>query len=261
MRIAQVAPLAESVPPKLYGGTERVVHWLAEELVEQGHKVTLFASGDSRTRASLVPIIPRALRLGRPRQDPSAACAALLADLMDRAGEFDIIHAHIDWVHLPILQHGRVPFLTTLHGRIDLPGLDKVLARFPGAPFVSISDDQRKPLPGLRWLGTVYHGLPREISSRGFNKALTSHFWDGWPPRRGPTLPSASPGALDSRCASQPSCRDRRAATSGSRSSRRSTTGSYAWPERSTMGARRNSLLMPALFSFRSIGRSRSGWS
>jgi glycosyltransferase involved in cell wall biosynthesis len=186
MRIAQVAPLAESVPPKLYGGTERVVHWLAEELVEQGHKVTLFASGDSRTRASLVPIIPRALRLGRPRQDPSAACAALLADLMDRAGEFDIIHAHIDWVHLPILQHGRVPFLTTLHGRIDLPGLDKVLARFSGAPFVSISDDQRKPLPGLRWLGTVYHGLPQRDLEPRFQEGAYLAFLGRLAPEKGP---------------------------------------------------------------------------
>src|SRR5205814_1246189 len=160
MRIAQIAPLAESVPPKLYGGTERVVHWLTEELVTQGHKVTLFASGDSRTSATIAPIIPRALRLSRPRQDPTAAFAALLADLSQRAGEFDVIHAHVDWLHLPILTDKNVPFLTTLHGRIDLPGLDKVLNRFPGAPFISISDNQRLPLPNLRWLGTVYHGMP-----------------------------------------------------------------------------------------------------
>jgi glycosyltransferase involved in cell wall biosynthesis len=108
----------------------------------------------------LVPVIPRALRLGRPRQDPAAAFAALLGDLSERAGDFDVIHAHTDWLHLPILQHKTVPFLTTLHGRIDLPGLGRVLERFPGAAFISISDNQRLPLPNLRWLGTVYHGMP-----------------------------------------------------------------------------------------------------
>jgi glycosyltransferase involved in cell wall biosynthesis len=160
MRIAQIAPLAESVPPKLYGGTERVVHWLTEELVRQGHEVTLFASGDSRTSATLAPVIPRALRLGRPHQDPAAAFAALLADLSERAEDFDVIHSHVDWLHLPILRQKGVPYLTTLHGRIDLPGLDRVLQRFPDAPFISISDNQRSPLPNLRWLGTVYHGMP-----------------------------------------------------------------------------------------------------
>lgn len=161
MRIAQIAPLAESVPPKLYGGTERVVHWLTEELVAQGHDVTLFASGESQTSASLVPVIPRALRLGRPRQDPAAAYAALLAHLSERAGDFDVIHCHADWLPLPILRQQKTPYLTTLHGRIDLPGLEHVLQHFPGAPFVSISDNQRLPLASLNWLGTVYHGMPQ----------------------------------------------------------------------------------------------------
>ena len=114
MRIAQVAPLAESVPPKLYGGTERVVAWLVDELVELGHDVTLFASGDSVTRAKLVPVWPRALRLGRPATDPMAAQAALLEAVAKHAGEFDVIHAHIDWVHLPLLSRLGVPFVTTL---------------------------------------------------------------------------------------------------------------------------------------------------
>jgi len=162
MRIAQIAPLAESVPPKLYGGTERVVHWLTEELVAQGHDVTLFASGESQTSASLVPVIPRALRLGRPRQDPAASHAALLAHLSERAGDFDVIHCHADWLPLPILRQQKTPYLTTLHGRIDLPGLDNVLKHFPGAPFVSISDNQRLPLANLNWLGTVYHGMPQQ---------------------------------------------------------------------------------------------------
>src|SRR6516165_3451706 len=112
MRIAQVAPLAESVPPKLYGGTERVVNWLIDELVELGHDVTLFASGDSATRAKLVPVWPRALRLGRPRSDPIAAQAALLEAVARQAGEFDVIHAHIDWLHLPLLSRLGVRFLT-----------------------------------------------------------------------------------------------------------------------------------------------------
>jgi glycosyltransferase involved in cell wall biosynthesis len=160
MRIAQVAPLAESVPPKLYGGTERVVHWLTEELVTLGHQVTLFASGDSHTKGKLSPVIKGALRLSRPRQDPFIAYATLIADLTERLEEFDIIHCHIDWLHLPVLQTFKTPFLTTLHGRLDLPGLDRLTRFFPKAPFVSISDNQRASQSALRWLGTVYHGMP-----------------------------------------------------------------------------------------------------
>src|SRR5688572_10797885 len=122
MRIAQVAPLAESVPPKLYGGTERVVAWLIDELVELGHDVTLIASGDSSTRASLVAAWPRALRLGRPRTDPMAAHAVLLESVAARANDFDVIHNHVDWVPLPLLTRLNVPFMTTCHGRLDLPG-------------------------------------------------------------------------------------------------------------------------------------------
>jgi glycosyltransferase involved in cell wall biosynthesis len=160
MRIAQVAPLAESVPPKLYGGTERVVAWLIDELVELGHDVTLFASGDSRTRARLIPACPRALRLGRPRCDPIVAQTALLEAIALQAAEFDVIHAHIDWLHLPLLTRLGVPFLTTLHGRLDSPGLPELVRRFPQAPFVSISGNQRLPLREATWLATVYHGLP-----------------------------------------------------------------------------------------------------
>jgi len=162
MRIAQLAPLAESVPPSLYGGTERVVAWLVDELVELGHDVTLFASGDSLTRAKLVPVLPRALRLGRPRSDPIAAQAALLESVAEHASEFDVIHAHIDWLHLPLLTRLGVPFLTTLHGRLDLRGVSDVIGRFPAAPFVSISDNQRLPIRRADWLGTIYHGLPAD---------------------------------------------------------------------------------------------------
>jgi glycosyltransferase involved in cell wall biosynthesis len=162
VRIAQVAPLAESVPPKLYGGTERVIAWLIDELVELGHEVTLFASGDSRTRATLVPAWPRALRLGRPRSDPLAAQAALLEEVARRASEFDVLHCHVDWLPLPVLSRLRVPFVTTTHGRLDLPGLSAVVERFPDAPFVSISHNQRASLQSANWLGTVYHGLPAD---------------------------------------------------------------------------------------------------
>jgi glycosyltransferase involved in cell wall biosynthesis len=160
MRIAQVAPLAESVPPKLYGGTERVISWLTEELVDLGHHVTLFATGDSRTRATLVPVWPRALRLGRPMSDPVAAQAALLEEIAQQVENFDVIHCHIDWLQLPMLSRLGVPFVTTTHGRLDLPGLSAVAARFPDASFISISLNQRASLPTANWLGTVYHGLP-----------------------------------------------------------------------------------------------------
>jgi len=163
MRIAQIAPLAESVPPKLYGGTERVVAWLVDELVALGHEVTLFASGDSGTNGKLQAVWPRALRLGRPRADPIAAMAALLEVMAQQARDFDVIHAHIDWLHLPLLTRLGVPFLTTLHGRLDLPGLGDVVGHFPDAPFVSISNDQRAPLPRARWGGTVYHGMPTDL--------------------------------------------------------------------------------------------------
>jgi glycosyltransferase involved in cell wall biosynthesis len=160
MRIAQVAPLAESVPPRLYGGTERVVSWLTEELVNLGHEITLFASGDSRTNATLVPIWPRALRLGRPKTDPTIPQTALLEAVAERVANFDVIHCHIDWLTLPLLSRLRAPFVTTTHGRLDLPGLSDLIGRFPNAPFISISENQRVPLPQARWLGTIHHGLP-----------------------------------------------------------------------------------------------------
>jgi glycosyltransferase involved in cell wall biosynthesis len=186
MRIAQVAPLAESVPPKFYGGTERVVAWLVDELITLGHDVTLFASGDSRTRATLVPVWPKALRLGRPRSDPIAAQAALLDAVAERAGEFDVIHVHIDWLHLPLLSRLGVPFVTTLHGRLDLPGLPDIVRRFPKAPFVSISNDQRNPLLDANWLGTIYHGLPEGSLSPSFEPGSYLAFLGRMTAEKGP---------------------------------------------------------------------------
>jgi glycosyltransferase involved in cell wall biosynthesis len=168
MRIAQVAPLAESVPPRLYGGTERVVAWLTEELVALGHDVTLFASGDSKTRASLVPVIPHAIRLSKPRPEPFPAYAAQLDALAAAAEKFDIIHCHTDWLHFPLLTRLGIPHLTTFHNRLDTPDLPAIIARFPDAPLVSISDHHRKPLPSANWLGTVYHGMPANTFSPSY---------------------------------------------------------------------------------------------
>lgn len=168
MRIAQLAPLAESVPPKLYGGTERVIAWLVDELVALGHDVTLFATGDSKTRGNLQAVWPRALRLGRRGVDPNATCALLIEAIAERARDFDVIHCHVDWLALPVLSRTGVPFLTTMHGRLDLPGLPSVIGAFPDAPFVSISDNQRRALPDANWIATIPHGLPRDLFRPSF---------------------------------------------------------------------------------------------
>jgi len=169
MRIAQIAPLAESVPPKLYGGTERVVSWLTEELVALGHDVTLFASGDSRTTGRLVPVIPRAIRLSKPRPDPFPAYAGLLDVIAESALDFDVVHCHTDWLLQPLLSRLGVPHLTTIHNRLDTPDLPPVIARFPAAPLVSISDHHRSPLPAANWLGTVYHGMPTNVLTPSYD--------------------------------------------------------------------------------------------
>jgi glycosyltransferase involved in cell wall biosynthesis len=186
MRIAQLAPLAESVPPKLYGGTERVVAWLVDELVELGHDVTLFASGDSKTKGELHPVWPHALRLGRKGTDPNAACAVQLESVAKRAAEFDVIHVHIDWLHLPLLSRLGVPFLTTMHGRLDLPGLSNTIRAFPKANFVSISDHQRGPLPEANWLGTIQHGLPAELLSPSYKQGSYLAFLGRLTAEKGP---------------------------------------------------------------------------
>ena len=160
MRIAQVAPLTESVPPRLYGGTERVVSYLTEELVALGHDVTLFASGDSVTSATLEAICPFATRLDPACQEPIARHVYMLERVARRAAEFDAIHFHTDWVHLPLFSRIATPFLTTLHGRLDGPESRSMLREFGWTPLVSISDAQRQPAPAANWLATVHHGLP-----------------------------------------------------------------------------------------------------
>jgi glycosyltransferase involved in cell wall biosynthesis len=163
MRIAQVAPLYESVPPKLYGGTERVVSYLTEELVRQGHQVTLFASGDSVSQARLVAPCPNSLRLDRQCVDQLAHHIVLLEHVFQQARAFDLLHFHIDYLHFPLSVRQTIPTVSTLHGRLDLPDLIPVYQMFPTMPVVSISDSQRAPLPWLNWLGTVYHGLPEDL--------------------------------------------------------------------------------------------------
>ena len=160
MKIAQVAPLYESVPPKLYGGTERVVSYLTEELVRAGHEVTLFASGDSSTRAHHVRCPEAALRLAGESRDPLIWHYLLLEEVVKRAAAFDIIHFHTDYLHFPLTRRMSTPHLTTLHGRLDLPDLPPLFEEFSEIPLVSISNEQRRPLLGANWLETVYHGIP-----------------------------------------------------------------------------------------------------
>src|SRR5205809_3816539 len=163
MRIAQVAPLSESVPPKHYGGTERIVSYLTEELVRQGHDVTLFASGDSVTRAHLVPCSPRSLRLDEGCIDQLAHHFVMLEKVFQQADDFDLIHFHIDYLHFPLSRRYELPHVTTLHGRLDIPDLVPLYEEFSDMPVVSISNSQRTPLPWLNWVGTVYHGLPEDL--------------------------------------------------------------------------------------------------
>jgi len=165
MRIAQVAPLTEAVPPKLYGGTERVVHWLTEELVALGHDVTLFASGDSQTSAKLDATWPKALRLDGSVRDPNALHMVMLERVRQKCDEeeFDFLHCHLDYYPWSLFYRQPTPFLTTLHGRLDLPEHQPVFNTFSKLPVISISNAQRRPVPQANWVGTVYHGLPENL--------------------------------------------------------------------------------------------------
>ncbi len=165
MRIAQVSPLYESVPPKLYGGTERVVSYLTEELVREGHDVTLFASGDSVTKARLVSPCRKSLRLDKSCKDYISHHVLMLEQAAAMQDEFDIIHFHIDYIHYPIVRRSSVPIVTTLHGRQDLPDLKALYDEFDDVPLISISNSQRSPLPHVNWQGTVHHGLPLSLYS------------------------------------------------------------------------------------------------
>jgi glycosyltransferase involved in cell wall biosynthesis len=165
MRIAQVAPLTEAVPPKLYGGTERVVHWLTEELVALGHDVTLFASGDSHTSARLDATWPKALRLDGAVRDPNALHMVMLERVRRKCDdeEFDILHFHLDYYPFSLFSRQPTPFLTTLHGRLDLPEHQPVFNAFSSIPVISISNAQRRPVPQAGWVRTIHHGLPHDL--------------------------------------------------------------------------------------------------
>ncbi len=165
MKIAQVSPIFERVPPKAYGGTERVISYLTEELVRQGHEVTLFASGDSITSARLVPVIDKSMRLDPQRQEWLMYHTMMLDQVAAMADAFDVIHFHTDYLHFPLAKKLHVPHVTTLHGRLDLPELIPLYRHFSKVPLVSISNSQRMPLPWVNWLDTVYHGLPSDLYS------------------------------------------------------------------------------------------------
>jgi len=167
MKIAQVAPLTEAVPPKLYGGTERVVAYLTDALVELGHEVTLFASGDSFTKAQLAPIWPRALRLDPDVRDHFVPLFMQLETVARRAHEFDVVHSHLDYFGYPLLQRLGTASITTLHGRLDLPELPALYGIYRDVPVVSISNSQRVPLPQANYVATVLHGLPQNLLAKG----------------------------------------------------------------------------------------------
>ncbi len=163
MRIAQIAPLFESVPPLRYGGTERVVHWLTEELVGMGHDVTLFATGDSRTSAKLVPMRAQGERFARNFEYNNAPYARMVELVRRQADQFDVLHFHIDFHPFSVFTRQSTPFLTTLHGRLDQGWIPQIYDLFPEVPLVSISDRQRVPMPHLNYAATILHGMPRDL--------------------------------------------------------------------------------------------------
>lgn len=163
MRIAQVGPLYESIPPKYYGGTERIVSYLTEELVRQGHEVTLFGSGDSVTGARLIAPCRSALRLDTTCLDQLSHHTLMLEQVFEHIHEFDVLHFHIDYLHFPLCRRHAVPHVTTLHGRLDIADIFPLFREFRDMPVISISNTQRRPLPWLNWQGTVYHGLPENL--------------------------------------------------------------------------------------------------
>ena len=206
MKIAQISPLYESVPPRLYGGTERVVAHLCNALVSQGHEVTLFASADARTRATLVPARQQALRLDpAPLKSDLASHLVMLNEVRRRADEFDVLHFHIDQLHFPFFEGMAERTLTTLHGRLYLDGLPEVYWAWKQFPLVSISRHQRTPLPFARWHGTVHHGLdpalfPFHERAEGGYLAIHDVFPDpadgGRPPYELIYLPALASGAF-----------------------------------------------------------------
>ena len=198
MKIAQIAPLMESCPPQLYGGTERVVSYLTEELVRQGHDVILFASGDLISSARLEACCGRALRLDANVTDPVPDHLIMLDKVRRMAEQFDILHFHVDILHYPLAVAFAARTITTMHGQLDIPELRRVHAAFRGFPLVSISNDQRLPMPPVKWAEpsiTVFHAIC--FHSTLLRRADISRFWDASPRKSGPTLQSKSPRAQE----------------------------------------------------------------
>jgi len=175
LKIAQIAPLIESVPPRLYGGTERIVSYLTEELVGLGHDVTLFASGDSITSANLVPCVPKALRLDTSVRDTIPYYMLMLDRVRQQVDDFDVLHFHIDQFHFPLFRPIAGRTVTTLHGRQDLPDLLPLYLGFDDMPLVSISNAQRRPVPEANFAGTVHHGIPARRSTRRLPRLSRPH--------------------------------------------------------------------------------------
>ena len=186
MRIAQIAPLYEAVPPRLYGGTERAVSWLTEALMEAGHEVTLFASSDSRTAARLQPMPISSLRLAATGEPEIAAHYRLIENVLRHADAYDVLHFHTDYLHYPFMRRRPRVHLTTLHGRLDLPGMPELYAEYPNEPTVSISDHQRRPLSGANWIGTVQHGMPVGLHRLGRGDGGYLAFLGRISPEKGP---------------------------------------------------------------------------
>jgi len=258
MRIAQIAPLAEPVPPDRYGGTERVVAYLADELVRRGHEVTLFASGDSGTEADLVAATERALRRDPTVSEPLAPHISELGMAFKRAGDFDIMHSHVDYLAFPVARLVATPTLHTLHGRLDLPHLVHVFGEFHDVPLVSISEAQRQPLRhlSLNWAGTVYHGLRLEDYPYSPTPGGYLAFCGRICPEKRPDLAIevARRAGLPLKMAATETTLSARSAR-GSTSPASSSSVRWMKPERSSSWPR------PSRYCFQSIGRSRSGWS
>ena len=186
MKIAQVAPLMESVPPKLYGGSERIVAYLCNELAALGHDVTLFASGDSNVACRVAAVWPRALRLDNAICDYLAPHMIMLEAVARQGEEFDVIHSHVDYLGYPLLQRVSAPFVTTLHGRLDLPVLHRIYETFDDVPVVTISDAQRGPVPHANYLATIQHGIPERLLLPRFGRGGYLAFLGRISPEKGP---------------------------------------------------------------------------
>lgn len=261
MRIAQIAPLFETVPPRRYGGTERVVHWLTEELVARGHDVTLFASGNSTTSATLVPVRERAVRFMPNFERNAAPYARMLEIVRRRAREFDVLHFHIDFHPFSLFTRQPVPFVNTLHGRLDQDWVPDIYNLFPEVPLVSVSNSQRRPMPHLNWAASVLHGMPADLltpcaNGRGDYFAFLGRI----SPEKGIETAIRIAAAAGANSASPPrSARKTCSPTATSSPPCSSTTAWNSWAK-STTARNPTSSPAPAPCCSRSTGPSPSAW-